>query len=288
MKKYLEKYVKASWLVLCIVFCLMSGMRVNAGGEKPVYKVMINRAANCVTVYEKGVGGGPDVPVKAFVCSVGRAGHGTPLGTFKTSDYYTWRLMVDGSYGQYAVRFNDGIMFHSVPYYTPNAGDMEWEQYNLLGEPASLGCVRLACDDAKWIYENCVRGTEVIVYDDAQNPGPLGKPTEMKLTAENPMKNWDPTNMDAGNPWNMVRPLLYMKNGGVSEVMWLPPGASQLDIYNLFGMMDFTGDVYDVGEYTITLSGKYDLNTAGIYEVSVCGVTALGVRTEKRMTLVVG
>ncbi|MDE6916215.1 MAG: L,D-transpeptidase, partial [Lachnospiraceae bacterium] len=133
--------------------------------------IMVNRAANCVTVYEKDAAGEFTVPVKAFVCSCGREGHETPLGTFKTSNYYQWRLMVDGSYGQYAVRFNRGIMFHSVPYYTKNAGNMEWEQFNLLGEAASLGCVRLTCADAKWIYDNCAAGTEVIVYDDAEDPG---------------------------------------------------------------------------------------------------------------------
>ena len=66
------------------------------------------------------------------------------------------------------------------------------EQFNLLGEAASLGCVRLTCADAKWIYENCKAGTEVVVYDDKENPGPLGKPAEVKLTTENPVKKMGP------------------------------------------------------------------------------------------------
>ena len=217
-----------------------------------------------MTVYEKDAGDGELVPVKAFVCSCGREGHETPLGTFKTSNYYQWRLMVDGSYGHYAVRFNKGIMFHSIPYYTKNAGNMEWEQFNLLGEPASLGCVRLTCADAKWIYDNCKAGTEVIVYDDAENPGPLGKPEEVKLTADNPMKKWDPTDTSSMNPWNQVRPTLYLTGGtGGDETLMLPVGASQHDIYNAIGLMDAAKGVYGSGEYIINVSGNYDLSRQG-------------------------
>lgn len=281
--------------VFCIAVCMCLGMMMhsctltaNAEETKPVYSIRVNRAANCVTVYEKDADGAFTVPVKAFVCSCGREGHETPLGTFKTSNYYQWRLMVDGSYGQYAVRFNRGIMFHSVPYYTKNAGNMEWEQFNLLGEAASLGCVRLACADAKWIYENCAAGTEVIVYDDAEDPGPLGKPEEVKLAAENPMRMWDPTDTNSMNPWNQVRPTLYLTGSVEADgVLMLPVGASQGDIYNAIGLIDAAGEAYDLGEYVIDISGKYDLNQQGVYNISVRGVGELGVRTEKNMTLYV-
>ena len=149
MRKYFRDLFLKKLVVFCLTLCMCLGvvsecrvLTVKAKEIRPAYKIMVNRAANCVTVYEKDAEGEFSVPVKAFVCSCGREGHETPLGSFKTSNYYQWRLMVDGSYGQYAVRFNKGIMFHSIPYYTRNAGNMEWEQFNLLGEAASLGCVR--------------------------------------------------------------------------------------------------------------------------------------------------
>ena len=154
--------------------------------------VMVNRAANCVTVYLMNAQG-VNVPVKAMVCSVGREGHPTPLGTFKTSDYYVWRQLVDGSYGRYAVRFNKGILFHSVPYTKTSWDALKWEQYNLLGQPASLGCVRLSVNDAKWIYDYVPKGSTVIVYDDALNPGPLGKPVPATISPDSLYKTWDPT-----------------------------------------------------------------------------------------------
>ncbi len=245
------------------------------------YRIMVNRAANCVTVYGKDAAGGYTVPVRAFVCSCGRAGHETPLGTFRTSDYYDWRLMVDGSYGRYAIRFNRGIMFHSVPYYTPNTADMEWEQYNLLGEMASLGCVRLANADVKWIYENCPPGTEVVVYDDAANPGPLGKPEEIKLAAEHPFKTWDPTNPDLDNPWNTIRPGIRLLDDRGDGVVYMPVGSTEADLYNKLAVQNYVGAVYPQGTYVVKIMGGYDLNMVGAYFVRVQGTDFLGMRAEQ-------
>jgi len=172
---------------------------------QPNYVIYVNRAANCVTVMAEDAQKNL-VPVRAMVCSCGRNGHETPAGTFYTSDYYDWRLMVDGTYGRYAVRFNKKILFHSVPYIKASPDTLEWDQYNLLGQGASLGCVRLSVNDVKWIYDNCRRGTKVIVYDDAENPGPLGKPGSIAIDASNPNRNWDPTDTDVNSPWNAGLP----------------------------------------------------------------------------------
>ncbi len=276
-------------LVLCMcigIFDMGFDFRVSAQEEKKDYMIMVNRAANCVTVYEKTQDGNV-VPVRAFICSCGREGHETPLGMFRTSNYYEWRLMVDGSYGHYAVRFNRGIMFHSIPYYSKNAGDLEWEQYNMLGQAASLGCVRLTCADAKWIYDNCKAGTEVTVYDDAENPGPLGKPEEVKLAEEHAYKTWDPTDTDAGNPWNTVRPALHLTNGTGDGVMYLPVGATAYDIYNALALQTPQGEVRELGTYQLRMTGNYDLNNAGSYVAHVCGTDMLGVRVEQDMLICV-
>ena len=55
-------------------------------------------------------------------------------------------------------------------------------------------------EDAKWIYDNCVPGTKVEFYT-SSNPGPLGKPTAQKITEDEEVRNWDPTDPDPNNPW---------------------------------------------------------------------------------------
>ena len=167
---------------------------------RPNYTIYVNRALNCITIKQQEEDG-TLTPVKAMVCSCGKEGHGTPEGTFKTSDYYNWRKMVDGTYGRYAVRFNKKILFHSVPYTKTSPDTLEWEEYNKLGENASLGCVRLSVEDAKWIYDNCKKGTTVIVYSDSEEAGELGKPEAIKIPEDSPYKNWDPTDTDKNNPW---------------------------------------------------------------------------------------
>ncbi|MDE7177341.1 MAG: L,D-transpeptidase [Lachnospiraceae bacterium] len=167
---------------------------------RPDYVVYVNRALNCITVKQQNEDGSL-TPIKAMVCSCGREGSATPEGTFRTSDYYVWRQMVDDTFGRYAVRFNRKILFHSVPYIEDSPDTLEWEEYNKLGENASLGCVRLAAKDAKWIYDNCKRGTKVVVYSDTEEAGELGKPTAVKIEADSPYRTWDPTDSTAENPW---------------------------------------------------------------------------------------
>lgn len=167
---------------------------------EPDYTVFVNRALNCISVVQMEADG-TMTPVKSMVCSCGREGHETPEGVFQTSDYYEWRLMVDNTYGRYAVRFNGKILFHSVPYEETSPDSLEWEEYNLLGENASLGCVRLSVEDAKWIYDNCKPGTTVIVYSDSETAGLLEKPAAVKIPEDSPCRGWDPTDVDSENPW---------------------------------------------------------------------------------------
>ena len=71
-----------------------------------------------------------------MVCS---GGEDTPLGFFATPVSYDWRLLAGPSYGQYATRIWDAYLFHSVPYYSQHKDDVEYDQFNELGTPASLG-----------------------------------------------------------------------------------------------------------------------------------------------------
>lgn len=167
------------------------------------YLVAVNRAMCTITVYGKDASGNYTVPVKAMVCSVGRSGHQTPTGRYNTTDRYEWRLMVDNSYGRYAIRIHKSYMFHSVCYYTKDESNLEYGEYNKLGSPASLGCIRLCLADIKWIYDNCPKGFPTVIYDDTSSPGPLGKPSSIKIDVNDVEKRgYDPTDWSPNSPWN--------------------------------------------------------------------------------------
>ena len=172
------------------------------GGEQnddAPYLIRVNRQQNIVTVYSKDANGDYTVPYKAMACSVGLDGK-TPTGTYNTTDKYTWRLLSGNVYGQYATRITGHILFHSVPYFTKDKSDLEYEEFNKLGQAASLGCIRLTVEDAKWIYDNCPKGTTVVIYDSAEAE-PLTPPTPVRIDTNDSRRGWDPTDPDEDNPW---------------------------------------------------------------------------------------
>lgn len=229
---------------------------VPEGVEFP-YKIKVNRAANCVTVYGIDAQGEYTIPVKAFACSCGREGEETITGeNYKLSDQYVWRLMVDHTYGHYAYRINEGYLFHSVPYLSSSNDTLETEEYNKLGSFASLGCVRMCVRDVLWVYENCPVGTKVDIYDDNANPGPLGKPESIKIPLDSPNAGWDPTDPDERNPWLKESAKIAGEKDitvKVGESVDLLNGVTATDTCG----NDITKKIVVIGRYTTDQAGEY-------------------------------
>jgi len=166
------------------------------------YYIKINKTQNVVNVYTKDAEGNYTVPFKAMICSTGtstpRAGTRYKITTYRR----TWNGLKGNVYGQYAVQIIGNILFHSVPYTAKNNYSLEYWEYDKLGTKASLGCIRLTVQDAKWIYDNCAAGTWVEFYED-ENPGPFGKPSARKISDNELCRGWDPTDYVEGNPWHL-------------------------------------------------------------------------------------
>lgn len=170
------------------------------GKDNQPYLVGVNRTTGVVTVYGKDEEGDYVKPVIAFDCSVGRAGCETITGRYTTTQRYVWRLLIDDTYGRYAIRIHGGFLFHSVPYYSMNIDDLEWPEYNKLGSPASAGCVRMAVEDVLWLYNNCPTGFETIIYDAPSDPIATRGHKEIDVLDET-TRGWDPTDPSPLNPW---------------------------------------------------------------------------------------
>ncbi len=227
------------------------------------YYIRVNRMANCVTVYTKDAAGNYSVPVKSMICSVGLTDE-TPLGVYSIYARYVWRPLFGGSYGQYTLRFFGHFLFHSVPYSQPSKDALLEGAFNKLGEPASQGCVRLMVADAKWLYDNCVNGTKVEVYD-SPDPGPLGKPAAIKVNPNSPYRGWDPTDPDPANPWKKgVVTLTGVKNVTVNEG----------ETANL--LAGVTAKDVDGMPLSVTVSDTVDWNTPGVYKVTYSATGILG------------
>ena len=165
-------------------------------GDPQPYSIDVIRSQNVVVVYGKDETGAWTVPVKSFLCSTGRS---TPQGNYSLGPKREWGLLFGNVYGQYVSRITGDILFHSVPYYRKDKGSLETEEFNKLGTTASLGCVRMAVGDVKWIYDFCPSGTPVRIYDADRLP--VEMPTALVLDPADPRSGWDPTDPDPENPW---------------------------------------------------------------------------------------
>ena len=164
----------------------ISGLGVVSGP----YFIKVYKSANYLIVFAKDDSGNYNTPVRAMRAS---CGYSTILGTYYTPARYRWLRMVGYVWGQWCTQISGNYLFHSVPNYTYSNMDLEVEEYNHLGETRSAGCVRLNCEDAKWIYDNCVLGTKVTITD-SETVGPLSKPAGIQIPS---WHTWDPTDPTA-------------------------------------------------------------------------------------------
>lgn len=169
-------------------------------GEAPYY-IKISRSENVMMVYGRDEYGNYNRLVKTFIASTGK-NDASPIGVYTVDKQFQWRWaeMFGGAQAQYVTRITGFYLMHSVPYYERREDALKWEEFNKLGEQASMGCVRLQLGDAKWIYDNVTTGTKVEIYDGAL-PAGVVKPVAPKLEVTEPRRGWDPTNPLPMNPW---------------------------------------------------------------------------------------
>ena len=243
------------------------------------YVIDVNLAYNIVTVYTRGekLSNGWDEkdphddvfdldPVIAFTCSPGIDG-ATPTGRYYLQSRADWCLMIGDVYTQYATRIVDDVMFHSVPYFTQNPGDLETDQYNILGYEASSACIRLNVRDASWIFFYCAEGTEVNIFYDWDNYGPLDPEPIYRIPENIPqLAGWDPTDIySAGNPWFTYTASL------TSDNVTLPYNSSVDALLRALGPTDEYGNnlseyFYTDGGYSLWVPGTY--TTTGYIEIA--------------------
>lgn len=257
---------KIAFTILMSIILILSGTNIY-GAEN--YSIIVNKTNNCVTVYDS-----QGVPIKAMICSVGKNPQDTPTGTFTTSQKYRWRYLFGNVYGQYATRICGHILFHSVCYKKQYEASLKTEEYNKLGTPASMGCIRLTAVDAKWIYDNCPIGTKVTVLN--RDTDPLPKPKAIKLTEKATYPQWDPTDPHPNNPWknegvkflvNPIEPSIDSKDALTGDEMGkvLREGVKAYDIANNEIHYDISCCVSTItpGKYPIKYFAYDDLGNYG-------------------------
>ena len=127
------------------------------------YKLVVDISDQRVYCYGWD-GEGYNLKSRAMVCSTGKDKTPTPLGTYQaygrmSGEWFYFKKF--NCYAKWAFGIVGDVLFQSVTY--SSSKKLNTSSVKNLGRKASHGCVRLSVEDAKWLYENCVYGTTVVI-----------------------------------------------------------------------------------------------------------------------------
>ena len=167
--KYFQKLNgldETGWLDEATVKKLFSGNAVASDKYVSMYKAMVSVKDQRVYIYQ-WTGEDYTALVHTFKCSTGAKATPTILGTYQAPGRNgEWYWMEDSDvWVKYAFVIDGGYFFHSVLFRDKEGGPTK-NSVNALGTRASHGCIRLAVEDAEWIYNNCASGMTVTIYED--------------------------------------------------------------------------------------------------------------------------
>ena len=251
MKKIFTKSIS----MLLMITMLLSGIFVSAPKEvkadSKAYTIKVNLGTNCTTIYKNGKA------IKAMICSPSNE---TPTGTFYVPAKYRWHEMIGNCYAQYCTRICPQILFHSVWYYkNGDKSSMSVAAYNVMGQKASHGCVRLLCKDSKWIYDHCAVGTKVVIFWGSKKDDPLKRPGFTPIT-NGKFTDWDPTDPDPRNPYKKKMPTLTVNKTTVEF-------GTNVKAIDLVTIKDSAGNTMSKKSKKIKVKGKINTKKLGTYKV---------------------
>lgn len=120
------------------------------------YLIMIDTHINHFAIL-KGKKGNWEL-FKSWKCSTGKPGHRTCLGKYTLGDKgYSFG---HGYTCYYYSRIYDGWLIHSIKYHEGTHSVKDGR----LGVNVSMGCVRLAIKNAKYVWDNIPSGTGIYIY----------------------------------------------------------------------------------------------------------------------------
>ena len=130
---------------------MMSDIANNSGFTSGTsYLILVSRSRHEVGVF-RGTFNNWNC-VKFWSCVTGAPSTPTITGEYRTTGFKRTNLSTD-TRARWCTQINGGYFFHSIL-----ASNSE------LGNSQSHGCIRLAVENAKWIYDNIWQGTKVYIY----------------------------------------------------------------------------------------------------------------------------
>lgn len=96
--------------------------------------------------------------IHSYICTVGKPSTPTPKGSYTVGIKGLYFGVEKGYKCWYYTQFKGNYLFHSIIYNLDGS-----VRDGRLGMRLSDGCIRLAKENAKWIYDNIPKGTKVVI-----------------------------------------------------------------------------------------------------------------------------
>ena len=120
--------------------------------------LMVTTLDNKLTYIFKGTANNYTL-IKKFYCSVGSSSTPTAPGQFRVGMKGLSFGQDDGFQAKYFTQINGNYLYHSVIYNKEGTKVVDGS----LGDSVSHGCIRLATEHAKWIYDNVPENSTIII-----------------------------------------------------------------------------------------------------------------------------
>ena len=204
------------------------------------FAITVDVQNQITTVYGRDDQGEYTVVVRQMLCSTGMKATPSDVGDWVLNGRHaTWCIFPKwgNSYARYWTRINSSIAFHSPIYTAVSNTAMKIKSYNMLGQRASHGCIRLSVPDAKWIYDNVGKGTVVSIVEgmesdpelrDALKLPPIDKQSCTPVST--PVPTAEPEYNAAAKPEIGGRQLKEKSQG--TEVYWVQRTLKDLGYYD--------------------------------------------------------
>lgn len=140
------------------------------------YLLYVEKGSFTLTIYKRNSEGKYTKVVARYRISHG--GNRTPAGDYVLGGRERWHAFAggDNGYAQYAVAYNrasdpngyTGLMIHG-PMYRQKDPNTLWPRYydgeKAIGGANTQGCLRMVVEAAKFIYDNCPKGTKLKIVN---------------------------------------------------------------------------------------------------------------------------
>lgn len=135
-------------------------MNENKVQSKTNYALTTSLKSKYTYVFKKNTQTGSWELLHKWISTIGKPSTPTITGEYAVDNKIPKFGMNKGYQAKWATQIKGNYLYHSILYDVSGKYVIDGR----LGQELSHGCIRLATENAKWIYDNVPRGSKIIIH----------------------------------------------------------------------------------------------------------------------------